>query len=182
MTMGWLQGLYTQIKIWQRLEQVGVFGQRQSTSCVGGISAKHWGDAWRETYPPRCIILSRQNASMVLSTSHSDPMAALTRMTLREVFLGWSVSKKYKTQMIYLPVSTPTPSRFASRCVLLGILQGRGTTWVEPHLYVVVPICWVAFISTQLNAHRLSNQQPMPTVQNLQFEFLLLRWIINLDQ
>ena len=56
-----------------------------------------------------------------------------------------------------------------------GNTQGEGHNVGGTSLVRGGPDLLGRIIFTQLNAHRLSNQQHTPTVQNLQFEFLLLQ-------
>src|SRR6266571_5153566 len=133
------QGLFIQTRTWRRLVPVVTFGPRQNTSCVGGISVKHSGDVFEETYPPPCIMLSVPDASIPLSTLHSSPMAVEIRTIARGVFLGSSVSKRMRKQC-HSPVETQTPSRFeypASQAKALRT-QCSVVTWVQGSVQVVV--------------------------------------------
>src|SRR6266702_3078706 len=163
MNIEYTQDLSTQTRIWQKLEPVDAFGQRQNINCAGGISAKQLEEDLKEIYPPLCTIPTGPSASMALLTWPLDLMAMLIRTTVKETFLGRSVSKKYRQT-----TATPTRSRFAFLvCVRprvlgrrgmtqvgrhslaaatllhiwLGVFKRWGTTRVDCHL-VVVPICW----------------------------------------
>ena len=94
--MAWSQGLYTWTKTWLKLALVGVCGQRQNTSFVGGISVKPSGDDSKGIYLLQDITFNGPNMSIHSSAWPSNLMDVQTQMTARVVCLARSMSTQYR--------------------------------------------------------------------------------------
>jgi hypothetical protein len=132
--------LSTLTKIWQRLVLAVEFGLRQSTSSVGGISARQSEDGLKETCLPHYTTLSTPLVSIHSSMPTSSPMVAQIQMTVKGVFLGRSVSNGRRQRRSHPPVKTQIRSRSESRsctCFPARLFGVYRRMWLHRYLPVV---------------------------------------------